>query len=368
MQRAKKIPNKPNFKHAVLRAYQLLLQLDIKTLPVDPFAIVKNIKHLYLCSWSELKKATGVEDPYHLKRDHADAKVKIIRGTPDYMIVFDDTVKSRERIRWTIAHEIGHIVLGHLVYYEGTALHRGGLTEDQYDTLEVEANFFAEALLAPSTILRHFNIQAMKEIALLCDISFDAAQKSVDHVKNYQINFQHLEMNLVKNFFQFFNNEKHHQSMVESIKKYCGRPQHKEVYNIRRICKHCRAYILDPEQKYCHICEEEIREPLSIYTRLPKIGKHYRPIATVDHMFLYCPVCKNHDFSKNNYECKECGTSSVNICLYDVTALPGSHRYCPKCGHVTTFKDWGYYDLLEEIELPDMLTFKNGLYEDYIRI
>lgn len=62
----------------------------------------------------------------------------IARHTPggvQYMIVYNDTVAEPQRIRWTIAHEIGHIVLGHL---DGRVV---------ATNLEAKADAFACALL-----------------------------------------------------------------------------------------------------------------------------------------------------------------------------------------------------------------------------
>lgn len=41
MPRKRKIPTKPNFKRATKRAYDFLVELDIKELPVNPHKIVE---------------------------------------------------------------------------------------------------------------------------------------------------------------------------------------------------------------------------------------------------------------------------------------------------------------------------------------
>ena len=137
-----------------------------------PFKLV-GIEKCYRSRWS-----------FSSKTDNAEAKTQIERGTEEYLIVYDDSF-SRERIRWTIAHEIGHILLGHLVYYEETALNRGGLTKDQYGVLEVEAHWFAEALLAPNFLLHMYDIKDSQDIAFLCDISKESADKCETVNGNY---------------------------------------------------------------------------------------------------------------------------------------------------------------------------------------
>lgn len=54
-------------------------------------------------------------------------------------ILYDNKVSSIGRIRWSIAHEYGHIVLKH---------------KNQCGQNEVEANFFAANLLVPQCILK----------------------------------------------------------------------------------------------------------------------------------------------------------------------------------------------------------------------
>lgn len=378
MQRKRKIPNNPDFRGSTRRGYELLIQSDIKELPVDPFKIVEiNSEHWHLLSWSELKHNTGVEDPYNLKRDKAEAKTLIIRGTKEYTIIYDDSF-NRERVRWTIAHEIGHILLGHLIYYNETALNRGGLTKKQYGVLEVEAHYFAEALLAPNYLLHLFDIKDSQEIAFLCDISKDAATKCEKHLENYYQNDHTVELALFRNLYEFFYRDKFLQSTVDGINRFYGSYLYDDFYKHCRICRNCNAYIVNSKQKYCHNCGNEIAEwgfpfeqlPTNgLFRGFPKYleGKFYPPIELGDNnKVLYCPVCKNHIFSKDALHCKICGTTLQNTCKNENTILSGECRYCPDCGGISEFEELSLFDTLKEIEIPELLTFDNGSLEDYI--
>ena len=78
-----------------------------------------------------------------------------MHSTGKYYIVYDDvTVNSSDRIAWTIMHEIGHIILGHLVEFSETALNRGGITSKQYGVLEIEAHYFAAEFLMDRILLK----------------------------------------------------------------------------------------------------------------------------------------------------------------------------------------------------------------------
>lgn len=79
---------------------------------------------------------------------------------------------SPERRRFTLAHELGHIILGHVGRVG--LLNREPSPED--DPLEQAANVFASRLLAPACVLWGCNVQSAAEIAQLCGISQTAAQ------------------------------------------------------------------------------------------------------------------------------------------------------------------------------------------------
>ncbi|WP_431893414.1 ImmA/IrrE family metallo-endopeptidase [Micromonospora haikouensis] len=84
---------------------------------------------------------------------HGDRPVTVIRANPSW-----------ERVRWTVAHEIGHI-----------ALHARGVNEKSED----EASSFASELLAPARFLRgelpsHVTLASLTELKLKWGISLGA--------------------------------------------------------------------------------------------------------------------------------------------------------------------------------------------------
>lgn len=381
MQRTKKIPSRPDFYFATKRAYEFLIELDITSLPVDPFKIIDKFdNNWHILSWTELKRAKNIDDPFDLKKDNAEAKTKIIRGTDDYLIVYDDTINSPERIRWTIAHEIGHIVLGHLVNYEVTALNRRGLTKDQYGVLETEAHWFAEGILAPNHLINLFGINTSEEISFLCDISKDAGTKVLNHIQNN--NFKNdpvVESKLLRNFYNFFLKDDFRQSIMNGINKFYGSYLYVDFVKYCRICRSCNNYIADDNQSFCHVCGQEVPEVYSYYPFKQIVnglmrgfptyleGKYYEPIFTDEkNRVHFCPKCKNHFFSEDAEYCSICGTPLYNRCLNEDKILEGDKRYCPNCGSNTLFNELNLFDI-KRIKPKDTIEYSTMDISDYIK-
>ena len=201
MQRKTRIHSKPRFKLASQRAYEFSDELGITEFPVDPVKIIERFPHWHLQGWLDAQKTKGIDDFLYIGRDGAEARTAIVRGTSEYIIVYDERVGNQQRIRWSIAHEIGHIVLGHLVHFEATALNRRGLTDNQYRVLEVEAHWFAAELLAPKIVIKHFNYQ--NSLGHLCDISNEAVEKRLDDLKRAERSYSDAAFRVLKNFYNY---------------------------------------------------------------------------------------------------------------------------------------------------------------------
>lgn len=93
----------------------------------------------------------------------------IVNGKP-YILLAQDC--SQKRMRFTVAHELGHIILGHVGEYE--LINREPSSAD--NLIEQEANVFASRLLAPACVLWGCNVQSPEEISKLCDITITAAK------------------------------------------------------------------------------------------------------------------------------------------------------------------------------------------------
>lgn len=89
------------------------------------------------------------------------------------VILFDQD-KPPARIRFTIAHELGHLILSHVAPVQQ------GVAKQSYpaaaDSMETAANRFAIRLLAPACVLWGMETYTAQAISELCGISLQAAQ------------------------------------------------------------------------------------------------------------------------------------------------------------------------------------------------
>lgn len=95
-----------------------------------------------------------------------------------WVIIYDD----KEPIpvsRFTIAHELGHIFLGHS-FQKG--YHSRNFDKKRPD-IENEADMFAARLLAPACVLHELGITSAEEIAKVCNISITAAKHRAERIQ-----------------------------------------------------------------------------------------------------------------------------------------------------------------------------------------
>lgn len=136
------------YKNARDASWGFLIQHKIDNLPVDLKRITADMDIIVR------KDNTGTLDADERgKAVNADGKLRII--------VRDMSVPQK---RYTIMHEIGHIVLGHTEF------------DDRSDVDEYAAERFAIGVLAPACVLWGLDIHRAEDIAELCNISITSAR------------------------------------------------------------------------------------------------------------------------------------------------------------------------------------------------
>jgi hypothetical protein len=109
MQKRKEIPRQANKNKAIRKAREFIVNKIFAGCRLIPLPFMNNKAGFCLAGKRRVRywrpRSTIFE-----KRPVADARTSIIRGTSDFVTVYDASVTPQTRIRWTLAHEIGHIV------------------------------------------------------------------------------------------------------------------------------------------------------------------------------------------------------------------------------------------------------------------
>lgn len=141
--------------------WKILLDAGIKALPV---------KVAPLC------RSMGIGVYLYEPKDDNSGYSTVIAGRA---IIYISRFDPPKRQRFTAAHELGHILLGHVGHYE--LVNREPTESD--NPIEQAANVFASRLLAPACVLWGCGVHSAEDISKLCDISDAAAAFRWDRMK-----------------------------------------------------------------------------------------------------------------------------------------------------------------------------------------
>lgn len=150
-----------DYKYSRNLAWEILLWEKVTELPVRIAPLCRQM---------------GIRVLLHDDPVKGDGYSCILDGVP-HIIVSRSCYRPRQR--FTAAHELGHILLGHVGKYR--LVNREPSAAD--NPVEQTANVFASRLLAPACVLWACNAFTPEAIADLCDISMQSAQYRAERMK-----------------------------------------------------------------------------------------------------------------------------------------------------------------------------------------
>lgn len=131
----------PDFKKCCVLANELLAVANcISTFPYSIKKLVKEQTDVKICSFT-----TAVEKYHVLVKPFGSDSACLVEYKGAYIIFYNDREEGY-RIKFSICHELGHVLLGHKMDLDGN--------DPLYGVQEIEANFFAAQLLMPEQLLR----------------------------------------------------------------------------------------------------------------------------------------------------------------------------------------------------------------------
>ena len=133
----------PDFRRSIRLAYRTLMHLQIKQLPVDIVSICRRCKNTLIIPYSKAEPFADIlgfdiinEAPSDMAFTY---RIEPVKGPVIHLLLYnDEPYQSAVRFRFTLAHELGHIVMKH---------------RNSSYVEEAEANCFAQHLLCPEPLL-----------------------------------------------------------------------------------------------------------------------------------------------------------------------------------------------------------------------
>ena len=172
------------YKIARDRAWQCLIETNINALPIN-LSQVLDYYHIKIKSFSSNDKQAFIENNS----------------------IFLNTQLIKTRARFTVAHELGHILLNHK-----NLSHSIHSESDNKNIEEFQANIFARCLLMPAIVLKEINYIEAQDIADACNVSLQSARYRAERMQELlrrdKFNLSPLERQVYNNFKDFINSNK----------------------------------------------------------------------------------------------------------------------------------------------------------------
>lgn len=318
-------PRYPLIIYWVKRFFQLN---NIITFPVDVNQLVKNygvklfkystLADLFNCTVDNIVDIIGSED----------GETFYLPDSELYLVTYNDMCLSLERRRWTLAHELGHIVLQHfqLFPFSPSVIGNGlvQLTESESRIFEREADFFASELLCSPALLCQIPSRSSAEVSNIFGVSNEAASYALERVETNKEFYKNRTAFYKTQFYDFIHGRycmKCHHSFIIEKSKYCPMcGSDKLIWNNRNLI------IFD-------FLEPPIREG-----ELPLDMKYHSYPEQENGKTQKCFRCDNEEIGDDDY-CIICGLETQNKCSnYSCSETLSLHaRYCPYCGEESIY-------------------------------
>ena len=338
-------------------AREVMFATDLHSLPINPFFVCSAL-HIPVISYTEARNC-GFSKIIE-KISYMDVDGFCYKGGGDsYIIFYDDTRTPKARINFTIAHELGHIALGHL---KNAGIRPRYMTNRKNDPQEKDADVFAGELIRPPIPFVLTGCTRADDIQPVCNITYEAATVCSNLVQKMQ---ERRDNPYFSNDFRFY----HEQFFDFLYAKYCGRCRHMFVSTDAKFCPMCgndRLQWFNERLPLMVLAADGLRGELVVQYREYPVNEQNQVIR--------CIRCDNEDLRPEDRYCKICSAPVYNYCAgrYFVSPhgdrvlavdqacgapLPSNARYCTHCGGVSAFyhaqllSDWQSES--PPIELPE---------------
>lgn len=309
---------RPNYSRATVNAWSLLKDLQIFSVPIDILSIYNDLG-IELVSFTSAESSPFAHVIHILRNKQVDGVC--YKDGERYIVFYEDKAQTN-RIPFTLAHELGHIFLGHHINADNGFLARFANLSSR-DYREKKADMFAGELIRSRPLLYLTNLTNPDDANIVSNIfgvSYLCATVGIEQVKN--INFATIPkvLNFFRNRFSIFINS-----------RYCVK------------CNH--SFVADTELiNFCPICGD--KKPIwfnknnylinfiygDVTGELPIMDYKTYPTNPINNQTETCPRCELENIDSDWNYCPVCALPTQNICGECGEKLEPHFRYCPKCG------------------------------------
>jgi Zn-dependent peptidase ImmA (M78 family) len=173
----------PYIHNEVLKLYKSVGRVVFPIEPLDLFKQIKNCKIMTYQQFAALNKYT-LKDVIELCESNSGCTHYYV-DTNRYLTLYNASPAGNNvagRIRWTKAHELGHIFLKHLPYLAVSKIAEHNFNSIHCPELEKEADHFAAMLLSPFPVWGALDIKTPLDVQRVFGLSEEA---SVNRVSSY---------------------------------------------------------------------------------------------------------------------------------------------------------------------------------------
>lgn len=160
----------PDYAKATNAAYEILRNYNYTFPVIDVYYILNKYNNIKLCSYTSAAQRMGIthnEFAYQIaSSEHGFTVADYINN---HFIVYFNNLKDDTTIRFTLMHELGHIILRH---------------EKDNDIANKEANCFSRNVLCPIQIAREYKLKSAQEYSECFDISLPMANACIGHFQS----------------------------------------------------------------------------------------------------------------------------------------------------------------------------------------
>lgn len=171
-------------------ALNMYKKYDILNFPIDPFSIAEK-EGIKIIKYSEISTTEAVRFKKEIEQLFLEASKDAFIIIELKCIVYNDQVKSHERILNSIMHELAHYFCGH---------------KNHSQLAEAEANFLARYFRAPIPIVCCMNFENSLQLADYFQLSEESAGYAFSNAEALQNNnYENVNIELFNNIINHFN-------------------------------------------------------------------------------------------------------------------------------------------------------------------